>query len=590
MKATFVWTAFAVALVLGVATLTWSSATVLRLERAEAAAAAQAALEENARLALWRMDSAVTLLLAQESARPYFQYRAFYPAGGAYESAFNETAGNDLVPSPLLREIPPRVRLHFQLGANGRVTSPQVPDGSARARALLQGAVTADVLRVRAALLAELQAQPPVKVALIQPPPAPRPLPGPRSSVRLSPTPTPTESWTKMTQATKSNREFEVRQQASQEANFAAQMNNQAVLPPKVALAKMAGDVQEGALAPLWLGNRLLLARQVRVNGATYVQGCWLDWARVQQELLESIRDLLPDARLEPATEPEESERRLASLPVRLVPGHPEPAPLTLVSPARLSLLGAWSGLSVAAFAVAALLRGVMALSERRQMFVSAVTHELRTPLTTFRLYTDMLAHDMVASEEKRRQYVGRLQAEAERLGHLVENVLFYARLEGGRGGLRQSVDLGVLLADVTARLGERVAAAGLSITLERPAAEVRVRADPGAIEQILVNLLDNAGKYAKASNPPVVHVELAEADGRARVRVRDHGPGLSAADRRRLFRPFSKSDHEAAATAPGVGLGLALSQRLARAQDGDLRIEDTSAGASFVLTLPLEA
>ena len=110
--------------------------TVLRLERAERAARGQAALEENARLALWRMDSSLTPLLAQESARPYFHYRAFYPAAGAYSEMFVEPRpGEALVPSPLLREPPPYVLLHFQLAPGGELTSPQVPAGpSARWR------------------------------------------------------------------------------------------------------------------------------------------------------------------------------------------------------------------------------------------------------------------------------------------------------------------------------------------------------------------------------------------------------------------------------------------------------------------------
>jgi signal transduction histidine kinase len=327
------------------------------------------------------------------------------------------------------------------------------------------------------------------------------------------------------------------------------------------------------------------------VNGATYLQGCWLDWNGIQQELLGSIRDLLPNARLEPAATSSmgDAERNLAGLPVRLVPGSVATAPEDSLSPARISLYGAWAGLVLAGVSVAGLLYGVMALSERRRVFVSSVTHELRTPLTTFRLYTDMLAQGMVTSEEKRQQYVARLQSEALRLGHLVENVLFYARLDSGRGGgVKESLEMGALLQGVIDRLRERVASAGLTLAFESPAEAVNIRADGAAIEQILVNLVDNACKYAASSTPPVVHVELQRTDGRVMVKVRDHGPGLSTADRKRLFRPFSKSDHEAAASAPGVGLGLALSRRLARAQGGDLRLDDTSgAGATFVLSLP---
>ena len=571
MKPAFIWTAFALCLSVALVAMAWSSAIVLRLERAEVTASAQAALEENARLALWRMDSALTLLLAQESARPYFQYSAFYPAGSAYDRMFTDaSAAGDLIPSPLLRGIPPRIRLHFQVAGDGHLTSPQVPTGPWRALSLARGHVTADVLSRRTSLLSELQVRKPVTIAAVAPPPLPRPVPTAAYVV------------TSRLRQSKSTREYEMRQQAFSAANFAP------VEKPVV----VTSDVAEGALAPMWLGDSLLLARHVRVGEATYLQGCWLDWPLIEQELLTSIRDLLPRARLEPATAPEEAERRLAALPVRLVPGAALPGEADLGSPARLSLIGAWAGFLLAVFSVAALLQGVIALSERRRVFVSAVTHELRTPLTTFRLYTDMLAGDMVASEEKRRQYLSRLQTEAQRLGHLVENVLFYARLEGGRaGGLRQSFDLGALLADVVARLQERASHAGLTLAFEPEAdTPLRVRADGAAIEQIVVNLVDNACKYAASSTPPAVHVALRREGGRAHVLVRDHGPGLSPTDRRRLFRPFSKSDREAAASAPGVGLGLALSRRLARAQGGDLRLAETKdGGAAFVLSLPLE-
>ena len=347
-------------------------------------------------------------------------------------------------------------------------------------------------------------------------------------------------------------------------------------------------------MSPLWVGDTLLLVRRVHVAGALYVQGCWLDWPALQAELLSSIEDLLPNARLEHASVASgtDDERRLAAVPVRLVPGPIALAPAA-ASPIRLSLIWAWAGLLLAAVAVAALLHGVLALSERRRVFVSAVTHELRTPLTTFRLYTDMLAEGMVVGEAKRTEYLARLRAEAQRLGHLVENVLFYARFESGRAGaVRESVELGEALREIAARLEERAQKAGLALVVDETASgSLRARVDLSALEQILVNLVDNACKYARGAAPAEIHVRLERAERRALIRVRDHGPGLSRAERRRLFRPFSKSDRDAANSAPGVGLGLALSRRLARAQDGDLRLDDDGAhpGATFVLSLPLE-
>ena len=108
-------------------------ATALALERAEAKARRQAALEENLQLALWRMDSALAPLMAEESARPYFTYSPLYPAERAFTCMFAEIQKGDvLIPSPLLTFTSPQVRLHFQYGPDGRLSSPQVPAGNMR--------------------------------------------------------------------------------------------------------------------------------------------------------------------------------------------------------------------------------------------------------------------------------------------------------------------------------------------------------------------------------------------------------------------------------------------------------------------------
>jgi K+-sensing histidine kinase KdpD len=118
------------------------------------------------------------------------------------------------------------------------------------------------------------------------------------------------------------------------------------------------------------------------------------------------------------------------------------------------------------------------------------------------------------------------------------------------------------------------------------------VHVDASAVEQILFNLVDNACKYAApTASEKIIHLE-ALPDGKfAMLRVRDHGQGISAEGAKRLFQPFSKSAHEAALTAPGVGLGLALCRRLSRSMGGDLRLETLAkGGACFVLTLPLSS
>ena len=269
-----------------------------------------------------------------------------------------------------------------------------------------------------------------------------------------------------------------------------------------------------------------------------------------------------------------------------LLPGSPAGGPVAVASPVRWSMLAAWAGVLLAALA----LESVMALSERRRVFVSAVTHELRTPLTTFRMYTDMIAEGMVPSEQKREECLARLRGEAERLSHLVENVLFYSRVETGRASASvEPLRLRPFLERQVEVLREQAERSGLRVELDvgNETEELTVRVDASAIEQILTNLFDNAIKYA--SDGELVRLQLRRAGREVVVVVEDRGPGLSRRDRRRLFQPFSKSDREAAQSAPGTGLGLALSRRLARAMGGDLRLDASHAhGACFLLTLPL--
>jgi hypothetical protein len=128
-----VWLIFGLCVALAAGAMARLGAMALGLERAEARARRQAALEENVQLALWRMDSALAPLMAEESARPYFAYSPLYPAERAFTNMFAEIEHGDvLMPSPLLTFTSPQVRLHFQYGPDGRLGSPQVPAGNMR--------------------------------------------------------------------------------------------------------------------------------------------------------------------------------------------------------------------------------------------------------------------------------------------------------------------------------------------------------------------------------------------------------------------------------------------------------------------------
>jgi K+-sensing histidine kinase KdpD len=113
------------------------------------------------------------------------------------------------------------------------------------------------------------------------------------------------------------------------------------------------------------------------------------------------------------------------------------------------------------------------------------------------------------------------------------------------------------------------------------------LRVDGACVEHILFNLIDNAAKYAAGSDPAVVDLTITEAGNKLEIIVRDHGPGIPIDERRRIFRAFHKSARDAAESRPGVGLGLALSLRLARSIGGTLDCVDTAKGACFSLRLP---
>jgi len=363
------------------------------------------------------------------------------------------------------------------------------------------------------------------------------------------------------------------------------------IAPPPEDLAVVSEQVSK----PLWIEGELILARRVDVAGQTVIQGCWLNWPRLRDLLSQEAAAVLDDFSLRAVTPsagtPDSNPARLlAGLPIELIV--PEAvAPVRQWSPTLVALVVAWMCLTLVAVAIGSLLFGVVSLSERRAAFVSAVTHELRTPLTTFRMYAEMLAAGMVP-DEKQVDYLATLQCEADRLAHLVENVLAYARLErGGPRSQKAPTTVQELLTRARERLTARAAESGmhLDIEIDRNAEQTLLHTDTAAVEQILLNLVDNACKYAGAAADKRILLHGSRSGRQVLIDIVDHGKGIPSDVRRRLFRPFSKSAENAAGSAPGVGLGLALCRRLSRQLGGDLVcLRSDTTGTHFRLQLPI--
>ncbi len=587
------WFAFAACFAVLLGALGWMTVTLLHFEQEQSAMLRQAQLEERVRLALWRMDSALTALIVEESARPASAYQT-PPHGGSPVST-------------ALQNFPsPGIRLRFQREPDGSLTSPQVPLSPAQptshgqdlslrlkaVRSLLDQTATAAAFHEPASMKGPHQEMTRVPannwdVLMRESAVAPGPIEAPGHDVSSTRA---LDTDQRLLNSNELQSRANVFQQATQQAAA-----NSALLPDTGPSAREAGAL---VFKALWLNGEIVLARRAFTPAGPVVQGVWLDWPHLRGSLLDSIRDLFPNAELRPTTPTTAGDagRRFATMPVELVP-RPEPeSTVGSPSPLQLSLGLAWAGILLAAAAVATLLHGTISLSERRAAFVSAVTHELRTPLTTFKLYSEMLAEDMVTDPAQRKNYLTTLTTEATRLSHLVENVLAYARLE--RGPARPPSDhltVRALIDRLAPRLAARAKQADLILVTDTntPAATAKLAIDVSAVEQILFNLVDNACKYAGPdATEKRLHVEVMPAPDDARfatLRLRDHGPGLSKEAARRLFQPFSRSSSAAARGVPGVGLGLALSQRLSRSLGGRLSHDPTiTDGAAFLLRLPL--
>ena len=593
------WVGFAVTAAVLVAVVSWLTVVLVRLDADELQARRLAVVHERLRLALWRMDSWLAPVLAREGLRPAADYRPFPNAGTAWTKGYTRLGADEVkVQSPLLGAESPLFPLHFELSASG-ITSPQVPVGNERDVAEANGIAPA-VLDRAAAQLRTLA--PCLSLPLLEPR-----LGGAEAEVPMLGCNPVSPLWSEQTQQSVS--ELSNRQRAVVQQNVAMQGAANAFQQVKdtqtgtALLLRVGGDEIAGPLLPLWIddgtapgathGPLLVFARRVTGAAGNRLQGVCVDWPNLQRELLALVPDLFGDGtalvRCERPTAAEQPSM-LASLPVRLEAQCRDDLRSGL--PLPLMLTATWGATLLGLLVLGITLRAAIGYGDRRARFASAVTHELRTPLTTFRMYSEMLADGVVTEPAAQREYLTTLQRESDRLARVVENVLAWSRLEEGRFTSRRTVvDTAGLVERIVPALQRRLGEAELALVVhvDDAARAASITTDEDAVGQILFNLVDNAAKYARGSVPAQVALTVAATDERVTIAVRDHGPGVAAVHRERIFAPFDRGAVAVSSNdVPGVGLGLALARGLARDLGGELRLDPgTGAGACFVLELP---
>lgn len=219
--------------------------------------------------------------------------------------------------------------------------------------------------------------------------------------------------------------------------------------------------------------------------------------------------------------------------------------------------------------------------------FISALSHELRTPMTSLGGLSGLLRSGKVEDPAQRERLLGLMAGECGRLARFLTNVLDYGKIEAdSKTYAFRDVDLGPLARDVADLVRGSSGAEGPAITVEAPDAPVVIRADPDAVRQALLNLLDNAVKYSPKRDR--VTVTLTGGAEAAVIAVQDRGIGVAPAERERIFEAFYRSPQAVACDPTGVGLGLRIVRHIMAAHGGRVDLaSEPGRGSVFSLVFP---
>jgi len=228
-------------------------------------------------------------------------------------------------------------------------------------------------------------------------------------------------------------------------------------------------------------------------------------------------------------------------------------------------------------------------LNEAQSNFVAGVSHELRAPLASVRLLAENLERGGDVAPERRQEYYRLMVRECRRLGTLVQNVLDWSRIERGRRGYDFApADLAALVRE-TARVMEPQFAGRtvrLEVTVAGEPVELEAVVDAAAVQQALVNLLDNALKHAPEGSAVTVGLEATPAG--CLISVADSGPGIPASEHARIFDRFHRLGSELRRETEGVGIGLSIVKHIVDGHGGSVRVDSAAGrGARFEIGLP---
>ena len=227
-----------------------------------------------------------------------------------------------------------------------------------------------------------------------------------------------------------------------------------------------------------------------------------------------------------------------------------------------------------------------------RSDFVANVSHELRTPLTAIRGYVETLLHTPPSNPHDTRQFLEIIDRHSERLSRLTEDLLTLSDLESGNIRLAlQSVDVTQLIQRVVEVFSDRAAKKNITLTRQLDAGLPLLWGDMDRLQQLFINLIDNAIKYTPAGGKVTVTARGESSDqgaGHVTISISDTGPGIPEKDLPRLTERFYRVDKARSRDLGGTGLGLAIVKHITQAHHGDLRFESRlNQGTTVQVRLP---
>ena len=226
-------------------------------------------------------------------------------------------------------------------------------------------------------------------------------------------------------------------------------------------------------------------------------------------------------------------------------------------------------------------------LENTRREFVANVSHELRTPLSLIKGYVETLMDGAITDPELSTRFLQTIDRHSNRLTNLIEDLLTISRLESGQITLQlRAIPLRPFASSLIAELQTRAKERGTMIVNEIPD-QLTGRADPDRLEQVFVNLVENAIKYGRAKGR--VTVKGRTVNGHVEMCVADDGPGIPSEARERIFERFYRIDKARSREAGGTGLGLAIVKHIVQSHGGKVWVESgPGQGAHFYFTLPV--